>query len=55
MQKRLLNAFAATPFTALAAAVGREEDNIALVLSSLVLVVTLPILTYSFVRFFALR
>ena len=33
----------------------REEDNIALVLSSLVLVITLPIVAYSFVRFFALR
>ncbi len=39
----------------LVALLRREEDNIALVLSSLVLVVTLPIVAYSFVRFFALR
>lgn len=33
----------------------REEDSVATVLTSLVLVVTLPILVYSFVNFFAVR
>ena len=33
----------------------REEGNVALVLTTLVLVVTLPILAYSFVHFFAVR
>ncbi|HEY0076849.1 MAG TPA: hypothetical protein VGB77_22385 [Abditibacteriaceae bacterium] len=33
----------------------REEDNIAVILTSLLLPVTLPILAYSIVRFFAVR